>query len=101
MHTYIIHTYIHTYIIHSKKAAEVSVEIDDALNLIENTTDQSGYMKKKLKQAIYETISALRNLFVKLKVSLNSKTVEVNKLEKQLNTMKTELKQCYSCKSND
>jgi len=84
-----------------KMADEVSDEIEDALNLIVNTTDQSGNMKKGLKQTIYETVSTFRNLFVKLKVSLDSKTAEISNLEKQVNTMKTQLEECCTSKAKD
>jgi len=43
-------------------ADEVTRSIEDALNKIVNTTDQSGNMRKKLKKNIYETVSTLRNL---------------------------------------
>ena len=79
----------------------MSDEIEDALNLIVNTTDQNGNMKKGLKHTIYETASTLRNLFVKLKVSLDSKTAENSKLEKQVNTMKTQLEESCSNKAKD
>jgi hypothetical protein len=36
----------------------------NALNLIVSTTEQSGNMKKGLKQAIVETTSTIRNLFI-------------------------------------
>jgi hypothetical protein len=42
-------------------------EIENALNTIATTTEQSGNMKKELKHTIYETVSKLRKLFVKLK----------------------------------
>jgi hypothetical protein len=80
-------------------AAEVSDEIKDALNLIVNTTEKSGNRKKGLKQTIYETVSTLRNLFVKLKDSRDSKAAEITKLEKQVNTMKTQLEECCGSKA--
>ena len=42
-------------------------DIEDALNKIVNTTDQSGNTRKDLKNTIFEIISTLRNLFYKLK----------------------------------
>jgi len=80
-------------------AAKVSEKIEDALNLIVKTTEQSGNMKKGLKQTIYETVSTLRNLFVKLKASRDSKPDEISKLEKQVNTMKTQLEECRGSKA--
>jgi len=67
MHTY-IHTYIHTY---GKMAdGEVARSIEEALNEIVKTTDKSGNMTKELKKTIYEHVSTLRNLFVKMKEKL-------------------------------
>jgi len=48
-------------------ADELKQGIDDALNKIVNTTDQSGNMRKDLKKIIYETVSTLRTLVYKLK----------------------------------
>ena len=61
-------------------ADELSEDIEDALNLVVNTTDQSGNMKKRLKQTIYETVSTLRNVFAKLKFSLDKKTAEISNM---------------------
>jgi hypothetical protein len=49
-----MHTYIHTYI-HKcgKMADEASQNIEDALNKIVNTTDQSRNMRKDLKETIF------------------------------------------------
>jgi hypothetical protein len=54
-------------------ADEVEDDIEVSLNLVENTMDRSGNMKKELKQIIYETVSTLRNLFVKLKRKMRSR----------------------------
>ena len=50
-------------------ADDVSEGIENALKIIVSTAERSGNMKKELKQTIFETVSTLRNLFVKLKVS--------------------------------
>ena len=50
-------------------ADDVSEGIENALNITLSTAERSGNMKKELKQTIFETVSTLRNLFVKLKVS--------------------------------
>jgi hypothetical protein len=50
-------------------------------------------MRKALKQ-IFESVSTLRSLFVKLMVSGDSKTSEISKLTKQVGELETELKQC-------
>jgi hypothetical protein len=73
---------------------EVGDKVENALNLVMNTTEQSGNMKKALKQKIFETVSTLRSLFVKLRASGDSKTSEINKLTKQVGKLEAELKQC-------
>jgi len=55
-------------------ADEVSQNIENALNKIVNTTDQSGNMRKELMKTIFETVSTLRNLFNKMKGMLDEKT---------------------------
>jgi 3-methyladenine DNA glycosylase Tag len=55
-------------------AYEVSQNIENALNKIVNTTDQSRNMRKELKKTIFETVSTLRNLFNKMKGMLDEKT---------------------------
>jgi hypothetical protein len=82
-------------------ADEVSDGIEDALNLIVNTTEQSGNMRKGLKQTIFQTVSTLRNLFVKLKDNRDSKSADISKLGKQVNTMKAQLEECSSRKTKD
>jgi len=47
-----------------------------------NTTDQSGNMRKELKKNIYETVSTLRNLFIKMKVMLEEGTRQKKPNEK-------------------
>ena len=46
-----------------------------------------------MRQTIFEIVSTHRNLFVKIKENRDSKTVEINKLEKQVNTMKAQLEE--------
>ena len=77
-------------------ADEVSDQVEDALNLIVSTTEQSGNMKKGLKQTIFETVSTLRNLFAKLRDIRNIKTREISKLEMQVTKLKAELEECSS-----
>ena len=50
-------------------AMAVEEEIENALNLVVSTVEQSGNMRKALKEKIFETLSALRKLFVKIKIS--------------------------------
>ena len=44
---------------------EVTRNIEDALNIIVNTTHQSGNKKKALKKTTYAILSTLRNVFIK------------------------------------
>ena len=71
-------------------------QVKKALNLV-STTEQSD-VRKALKQ-IFETVSTLRSLFVKLKVSGDSKASEINKLTKQVGELEIELKQCRQCQT--
>jgi SMC interacting uncharacterized protein involved in chromosome segregation len=48
-------------------------------------------MKKELKQTIYETVSTLRNLFVKLKNNCDVKSSKICELEAEVSKVKTEL----------
>ena len=48
-------------------------------------------MKKGLKQTIFETVSTLRELFVKLMATGDRKTNEISKLTEQVTKMKAEL----------
>ena len=45
---------------------DVNEGIENTLNIIVTTTGSSGNMKKELKTAIFDTVSTLRKLFVKL-----------------------------------
>jgi len=51
-------------------------------------------MKKALKEKIYETVSTLRHLFVKIKISGNQKQSEINKLTEKASKLETELHRC-------
>jgi len=75
-------------------ADDVTRSIEDALNKIVHTPDQSGNMNKELKKNIYETVSTLRNQFIKMKVMLDEETKQKNQTEKEINGMKTELDAC-------
>jgi len=44
-------------------ADEASQNIENELNKLVNTIDQSGNMRKYLKKTFYETVSTLRSLF--------------------------------------
>jgi len=75
-------------------ADAVQEQVENALNLVVTTTEQSGNMKKALKEKIYETVSTLRSLFLKLKTSGDDKMSAINNLTKQVGVLETELKQC-------
>jgi TolA-binding protein len=77
-------------------ADDVCEGIENFLNIIVNTTEQSGNMKKELKQTIFETVSNLRKRIVKLMDSRDSKTSAIGELEAQVSKMKTEIDACRS-----
>ena len=55
----------------------VEDEIENALNLVVSTVEQSSNMRKTLKEKIYETVSTIRHLFAKLKISSECKRSEI------------------------
>ena len=71
-------------------ADEEQQEIENALNMIASSTEQSTKMKE-LKQTIYNTVSTLRKLFVKLKEVSDSKTRMITELQTLVATTKAEL----------
>ena len=89
-HTY-MHTYIHIRYKEDKMADELKQGIDDALDKIVNTTDQSGNMRKDLKKIIYETVSTLRTLCYKLKDTLDDQTKYNKHLEDEASKKNKEL----------
>jgi hypothetical protein len=71
-------------------ADEVNEGIVNALDTIVTTTERSGNMKKELKQTIYENVSTLRKLFIKLIETNNSNTRSICDLEKVVSNTKAE-----------
>ena len=61
---------------------EVARSIENALKLL-STTDQSGNMRKELKKAIYENVSTLRNLFVKMQATLKKGTRQKEQTDRE------------------
>jgi hypothetical protein len=61
----------------AKMAETVEGEIEDALNLVVSTAEQSSNMRKTLKEKIYETVRTLRQLFAKLKISCDGKQSDI------------------------
>jgi hypothetical protein len=72
-------------------AEDVVEEIENALNLVVNTTEQSSNMRKTLKEKIYQTVSTLRQLIAKITISGEQKSSEINNLTKKISTLETEL----------
>jgi len=65
-------------------ADDVNEGIENALNVIVSTTGSSGNMKKKLKTTIFDTVSILRKLFVKLLDINESSARKITELERQI-----------------
>jgi hypothetical protein len=72
-------------------ANDVNEGIETVLIMISSTTEQIGNMKKELKHTIYETVSTLRKLFIKLKEMNDSKTKTISELEMLVANTKAEL----------
>jgi len=77
-------------------ADEVSQNIEDALNKVVNTADQSGNVRKDLKKTKIETVNTLRNLFHKMKEMRNKETRQNKHLENEVTEMNKELDNCRS-----
>ena len=77
--------------IDAKMAEDECEGIENALNLIVCTADRSGKMKKELKQTIFDTVFTLRDLFMQLKTSRDSKTQTISDLEERVASMEAEL----------
>jgi hypothetical protein len=84
-----------------KMADDVCESIENAFNIIVSTTERSGNVKKELKQTIFETVSTLRKLIVKLTVSRNSKTSAISELEDLVFKMTAELDACRGRNAED
>jgi hypothetical protein len=70
---------------------EVDDGLQNALNLVVLNTERSGNMKKDLKQTSFETVTTLRNLFVKMKNSSEVKSSKISELEAEVAKAKKEL----------
>ena len=64
--------------------------IENALNLVVLSTERSGNMKKDLKQTIFETVSTLRNLIVKVRNDCEVKS-KISELKAEVTKANTEL----------
>ena len=82
--------YICTYMHHTAQdGRRGDTSIEDALNKIVNTRDQRENMRKELKKNIYETVSTLRNLVIKMKVMLEEGTRQKSRIKKEINAINT------------
>jgi len=72
-------------------ADDVREEIENALNMVATTTERSGNMKKELKHTIYQTVSTLRKIFLKLTDYCDGKSRTITELETLVATTKAEL----------
>jgi hypothetical protein len=74
--------------IHVKLAETVEDEIENAPNLVFSMAEQSSNMRKTLKVKIFDTLSTLRDLFAKIKISSKCKRSVIKyltiKLEEEL-----------------
>jgi len=75
-------------------AGEVENQVEQVLNLVVCTKEQSRNMRKALNEKILETVSTLRAVFVKIKASGDKNTSEINSQTKHVDNLETELKQC-------
>jgi predicted nuclease with TOPRIM domain len=79
---------------------EVTRSIDEALNKIVKTTDKSGNMKKELKKKIYQNVSTLKNLYLKMKEKLEEGMRLKEQMDNENNALKTELDVCRKVANN-
>jgi myo-inositol-1-phosphate synthase len=78
----------------AKMAKDVKEQFENALNLVVSTAEHSSNMKKALKEKIFETVSTLRQIFFKIKISADQKLSEINNLTKKVRKLETELQTC-------
>jgi len=69
----------------------VEDQFEQALNSVVCTTEQSSNTRKTLKHKILETVSAIIAIFVKIKVSGDKKTIEINNLKQHIDKVEAEL----------
>jgi len=72
-------------------ADDVSQQVEDALNMIVKLTNESGNLKKDLRNSIHEKVSELRNLIYIIKDNLNEKISENDLLQNEVKEMKKSL----------
>ena len=62
-------------------ADDVNQQVEDALNTIVKVTNESGNLKKELRNSIHERVSELRNLIYTIKDNLHEKISENAQLQ--------------------
>jgi len=82
----------------SKMAEAVEEGIENALNLVVSTAEQSSNIRKALKEKIFETVSKLCQLFVKIKISVDRNLNEISNSTKKVSKLETELQSCRRSK---
>jgi hypothetical protein len=70
----------------------VKLQLDSALNTLLNITENSGNLRKDLKQDIVDSVSSIRNIFVNLQNRGKEQTLKINQLEGELNKAMVELR---------
>ena len=65
-------------------ADDVNEGTENALNVIVSTMGSSGNMKKELKTVLFDTVSTLRKLFLKLLDNNESNTRKITELEQKV-----------------
>jgi uncharacterized coiled-coil DUF342 family protein len=80
-------------------ADDVSQQIENALNMIVNLTEESENLKKELKNSLHETTSNLRKMIFTLKSNLLEKTEESNKTRNEVKQLKDTLEKWKSTTS--
>jgi hypothetical protein len=82
-------------------ADDVNEAIEAALITISSSVEMSGNMKKELKHKLYETVSILRTLFVRLIDINESKNKQISELELLENNTKAEQEWSASSSSTE
>ena len=82
-------------------AEGVSDAIEEALQTIVSTAEQSGKLRKELKHKIFDTVSTLRNHIVKLFETIDSNIAEKTTLAKQVVDLEAKLVQTREMKAKE
>lgn len=65
-----------------------------ALNSLLKINEISGNLRKDLKKDVLDSVSTLTSIFANLKNSAEEHSVQISRLESEVNTMKTKLREC-------